>query len=729
LSLADSNQNLSPNNDDDLAEVLCLVESYIEKPNTELIKKAYYFSKEKHTGQKRKSGEPYITHPVAVTKLLAQFSLDEEALAAGLLHDTVEDTPATLKEIEKQFTEPISIMVDGVTKLNRLNFVSKKEKLADNFRKMIFAMSKDIRVILIKLADRTHNMQTLSHMATEKQKIIAQETLDIYAPLANRLGIFWIKSTLEDLALRHLKPETYYMIVSKVNQRKADREGFIQDVLNIVELKLQSLNFSYDITGRPKHFYSIFKKMMYRNIAFEQVSDLFAFRILVDTIPHCYEALGVIHSLWKPVPGRFKDYIAMPKPNNYQSLHTTVIGPQGEQVEFQIRTNDMHEICEHGIAAHWAYKEKRKKLSSVELDSFKWLKQMVQWRDELVDPNEFLESIQSDLFENVAYCFTPNGDVLELPTNATPLDFAFHIHTDVGIHCAGAKINNRMAPLRTPLKSGDTVEIITSKNQHPTKDWLKYITTSKARNKIRSYLKTEEREQSRKLGRELLSKEFDKHKVSLDEQIKTNKLQSNLKVLKCNSVEELFAKIGYGKIEAKDIVKKIIPQDIPPPDPQEKLETMIKQPTEVKTTSDISIDGIDDILVKLGKCCTPLPGEEIVGFITRGRGVTIHRANCGWALAIDPDRKVHAEWNTKKKLTYLASIKIITADQTGILANITKIISTLEVNILKADIVSTEEGKGILVFDVQVHNLKELEEIINKIELVKGVYTVQRVYR
>ncbi len=595
-------------------------------------------------------------------------------------------------------------------------------------------MSKDIRVLLIKLADRTHNMQTLTHMKAEKQRMISQETLDIYAPLANRLGIFWMKSELEDMALRYLKPDIYYTLVSKINQTKTDRKQFIDNVILTVKGKLKELKIDFEVYGRPKHFYSIFKKMMYRNIPFEQVTDLFAFRIIVDTVQECYEVLGLLHSIWKPVPGKFKDYIAMPKSNNYRSLHTTVIcSYERENIEFQIRTREMHDVCEHGIAAHWAYKEDRKKINPTELESFKWLKQMVKWKDELNDPDEFLESVKVDLFENVVYCFSPQGDVYELPVNSTPLDFAFHIHTDIGIHCSGAQVNNRMVPLRTPLKSGDTVEIKTSRTQKPNKDWLKYVTTSKAKTKIRSCLRKEEREQSRQLGKELLEKEFEKYNVPFEKTLKTTNLDGPIKELKCNTIEDVFSRIGYGKLSATNVAKKFIP-----PDKLEQEETTDPTVEEIVKTreakpraerADIVVDGIDDILVNFGKCCNPLPGEDIVGFITRGRGITVHRSSCGWAHAIDPDRKIHVVWSSDRKSIHPTTIKIITVDKPGILANITKVISMLDVNIVRADILSTDTGQGILIFDIQVCGLDELQKVITNTEKVSGVYSVQRLMR
>lgn len=720
----------SEETDPDLIDLIEKVSAYVTSPQTNLIKKAYYYAQQKHKDQMRRSGEPYFVHPVAVAKLLTCLNLDEDGIIAGLLHDVVEDTDTSLNEIEQEFNPTVRIMVDGVTKLSKLNFVSKKEKLAENFRKMLLAMSKDIRVLIIKLADRTHNMQTLSHMKAEKQKIIAQETLDIYAPLANRLGIFWMKSDLEDLALRYLKPEIYYLLVSKINQKKEEREEYIQNIISIIEDKLKPLRFAFNVYGRPKHFYSIFKKMMHRNISFEDVTDLFAFRLTVNTISECYEVLGMIHSLWRPVPGRFKDYIAMPKLNNYRSLHTTVNGPMGEKIEIQIRTQAMHEICEHGIAAHWVYKENRTKINPTELESFKWLQQMVKWKDELADPDEFMESVKVDLFENVVYCFSPKGDVFELPVNSTPLDFAFNIHTDVGIRCAGAKVNNRIVPLRTRLKSGDTVEIKTLKNQKPTKDWLNFVVTSKARTKIRSILKQEEREQSRKVGKELLEKEFTKHKLSFDKYRNSATLKQGIKALKCNTIENLYARIGYGKIQTIDVVRTVVPQDqLKHLEEPLSVEDIVKPEKKKKDTTDIVVDGNNDILVKFGKCCHPLPGEDIVGFITRGKGITVHRANCGWAHAIDPDRKVNIVWSSSTQSKHLATIKIITVDKPGILANITKVISTMGINIIRAEVLSTDSGKGVLVFDVQVDDLKNLQDLVGNIENLSHVLTVQRLFK
>lgn len=703
----------------------------------DLIKRAAQFAAKYHDGQKRRSGEPYITHPLAVAGIVCSLKLDPASVVAAILHDTVEDTPCTLDDISTTFGEEISVLVDGLTKLGKIKFSSKQERLAENFRKMIMAMAKDLRVILIKLCDRLHNMRTMECLPEEKARRISQETLDIYAPLANRLGVYNVKSELEDLCLRILKPDFYQAIRQKVASKKSERQSYISEVKSILENELRKYGFKEILVyGRPKHFYSIYKKMVERHLEFEDIHDLFAFRIVVNSIKDCYEALGVVHAMWKPMPGRFKDYIAMPKANMYQSLHTTVIRPNGEPAEIQIRTREMHQTCEFGIAAHWSYKEKNSEsggFHKADLEKFSWLRQIVQWQNELSDPDEFLEAVKVDLFDEEIFVFTPKGDVFSLPLKATPLDFAFTVHTDVGLKTIGAKVNGRIVPIKGRLRSGDIVEILTSPNQKPSKDWLSFVQTSKARNKIRSYLRSEQRERSKKIGREFLNIELERRQLTFEQLEKQNGVEKLVKAARASTIDDFLISLGYGRVHASEIFKRAFPEG---PKNETLTEQVVSSEILVNKTSSkkgpnkgILVSGHDDVLVNIGRCCSPLPGEPLIGFITRGRGVTIHRNDCARALDMDPARRIDVEWGSdsaKQGNVHRVHITITTQDKPGVLAEVTNTIATSGANILSADAKVATDLSGELNFEIGLKNLAQLEKVVSQLEKIPAVISVIR---
>lgn len=696
-----------------------------------MVRDAYEFAHSRHGSQLRRSGEPYITHPLTVAQILTELKVDLPSIISAILHDVVEDTETKLSEIEDKFGKIIADLVDGLTKIGKIKFRSSQERMAENFRKMILAMAKDLRVILVKLADRLHNMRTLGALGSEKRFRIAQETVEIYAPLASRLGIYGIKSELEDLCLKETKYEIYKEISRKIAAKKRQREAYISEVIAILETELKKYGFkNAKVYGRPKHFFSIYRKMKDRQLAFEDIHDLFAFRIIVDSIKDCYEALGIVHAMWKPMPGRFKDYIAMPKANLYQSLHTTVIRPNGTPAEIQIRTRDMHNVCEFGIAAHWTYKEGGSPAKQTDLTRFSWLKQMMELHHDVKDPNEFLDAVKVDLFEEEIFVFTPRGDVIQLASGSTPLDFAFAVHTDVGLTTVGAKVNGRITPLRSQVSSGDIIEIITSANQKPSKDWLNFVTTSKARNKIRSYLRSEQRDSSRKIGHDLLSQELAQVGVDLDKLISKHKVDELVKAAKESSIDDLLIAIGYGRINPRDIVAKTYPT----PDKSNKKTIPDQQdapnPSEASNSpkTGVLVSGLQNVLVSYGRCCNPLPGDNIVGFITRGRGVSVHRNNCPRALDLDPVRRIDVSWieNEKNQIFHSAYLKIITQDRQGILADITVAISSHGANIIKAQVKISADLMGSLDFEVSLKSLSQLNKIINKVESIEGVVLVER---
>jgi GTP pyrophosphokinase len=703
------------------------VRTYYPEAQTDLIERAYHFSERMHQGQTRRSGEPYFVHPVEVAKLISDMKLDVPSIATGLLHDTVEDTLTSLDQVEKEFGTEIAALVDGVTKISKINFKTREERQAENFRKMIIAMARDIRVILVKLADRMHNMRTLSYLSEDKQHEIAEETLEIYAPLAHRLGIYWIKSDLEDHALRALYPEIYGQLKQDVAKKKTERERYIAEVIRILQQKLQEAHITAEVYGRPKHFYSIYQKMQKQNLLFDQIYDLVAFRIIVDSVRECYEALGVVHSHWKPVPGRFKDYIALPKANLYQSLHTTVIGPHGERIEVQIRTHEMHRVAEEGIAAHWTYKEGRKGLE--EAQRFTWLRQLMEWQQQLKDPQEFLHTVKEDLFSEEVYAFTPKGDLYSFPQGATVIDFAYRIHSEVGNHCSGARANGRLVPLRYQLQNGDTIEIITSTQQTPGKDWLKIVNTSKAKARIRQWIKFQQRERSVALGRELLERECSRQHLDLASLRKQGKLDAALATLGFKDEETLFAALGYGQTT----VGGIISQFVPPPDQPQKQNAdaleleKIKQKPLSESSSAVRVGGIGDVLVRFGRCCNPLPGEPIRGVITRGKGVTVHTQECHRLLESDPQRHIDVGWENGSDYLRPIKIEVLCEDRPGLLAAMSKAISESGLNISSADVRTLPDRRARDIFEIMVGSAKDLDRVMRNLNKVRGVVKVTRV--
>jgi len=711
-------------------------------PNADLhvIEKAYEYSEKMHEGQIRRSGEPYISHPLNVAGILAELHLDLDSIATGLLHDTVEDTHATIEDLKEEFGDTVSYLVDGVTKISKMQFKTSTERQGENIRKMIVAMGKDVRVILVKLADRLHNMRTLHHMPPEKQNRIALETLEIYCPLASRMGISALKIELEDLAFRFYRPDMYYELTQLVQKNEKERAQYIEDVKKQITKDLHGSGFrEFDVAGRSKHLWSIYRKMQNRDIDYTQVYDVLAFRVIVDTLPQCYEVLGHVHALWKPIPGRFKDFIAMPKANNYQSLHTTVIGPGGERIEIQIRTKEMHLIAERGIAAHWRYKD-RGKINEETAQKFEWLRDLVNWQQQVRNPEEFLDTVKTDLFESEIYVFTPKGDVREFPDGATPLDFAYSIHSDVGNHCVGARVNGRMVPLKYQLQNGDTVEIVTSNTQQPSKDWLKICVTNRAKSKIRQFVKEEQRKRSLLLGKELVEREFRKFGAVATKYMKGEHFEKLKRDFGVHDDDEVLVRVGYGKLEPRIVVERLAPDLANSPHRQPTAEDK-KDPNFIqkvfksaaqkikKTGSLVSVGGMDDVLVYFAKCCNPIPGDPIVGFITRGRGVTVHRSDCRKAFEFDQMRKVDVEWNrnmTDQDVERTVRVQVVSQDVQGLLKHLTEAFAAHGVNIASANIRTTRDKKAISSFEVGVKNTAQLNQVILDLQKVKGVIGVTR---
>jgi GTP pyrophosphokinase len=700
---------------------------YHPKADIGLVEKAYVYSAKVHQGQVRLSGEPYLSHPLEVAHILTRMKMDVISVVAGLLHDTLEDTDAELPEIERLFGKEAANIVNGVTKISKMQFTSSEVRQAENMRKMILAMATDIRVIMVKLADRLHNMQTLGFQVSEKQDLISRETMDIYAPLAGRMGIYWIKSTLEDLCLYYLEPGIYQNIKTEIAERRGAREKFIKDVSEHLSEKLKESQIGATIKGRHKHFYSIYTKMKDQNLDVNQVYDIVAFRVIVNSLKECYEILGLLHAMWKPVPGRFKDYISMPKANMYQSLHTTVIGPLGQRMEVQIRTWQMDKIAEEGIAAHWKYKEGMV-ANKTDEEQFSWLRQLFEYQQNLKDPKEFMETVRMDLFPNDVYVFTPKGDVKDFPRGATPVDFAYSIHSEVGEKCMGARINGKMVPLRYQLKNGDIVEVITSNRHHPSKDWLDFVKTSRAKTKIKQWIKSQERDESIHLGREILEKALVQSHLTLSNILKSKQIATVSEDLSFHSVEDLLANIGYGKISAKQIIGRLKPKlGVDEDRPAGIVSKMVSRIKRKKSTRGIKVKGLDDILVRFANCCHPLPGEHVVGFITRGRGVTIHKDNCRHIVDADRERVVEILWEPSDEDVYLATLRVTSVDKKGILADISAILAQRDANIIQAEIKTTMDKKGISFFTIEVENYKQLQDIMGTIRRVKNVLIVERV--
>jgi len=708
-------------------DIIDKITEYHPDANLDIIDRAYIYSARVHDGQVRLSGEPYLSHPLEVAGILADMKLDVVSVAAGLLHDVVEDTHATIEEINEMFGKDVSHIVSGVTKLSVLPFSSGSQaRQAESIRKMILAMADDIRVILIKLADRLHNMRTLKYHSPIKKAKIARETLDIYAPIAGRLGIYWIKKELEDASFMYIQPDEYSKIEQLVNKDKEEGEKYIETVKDLIKKKMDEHNLECEVLGRYKYFYSIYKKMLSQNLEFEDVYDIIAFRIILDTVPHCYEALGVIHSLWKPVAKKFKDYIGVPKPNMYQSLHTTVIGPYGERIEIQIRTWEMDKVAKSGIAAHWSYKEGLQ-LDEKTTKTFSWIQNLVENQENFENPDEFLENVRIDLFPDEVYVFTPRGEIKTVPSGATPVDFAYLIHTEVGSQCVGAKVNGRIVPLQYELKTGDTVEISTSKKSHPSKDWLNFVKTVKARSRIRQWIKTQEKERSITLGREMCEKAFRKYRLNFNALLKSEEMEKVVEHFGFKQVDDLIASVGYGKITPLQIVRKVEPKPEEKEDSASFLDKIISRVRKKKPKTGVTVKGVDDILIKFGKCCQPVPGDSITGYITRGYGVTVHRTNCVNALKMNPDRQIDVEWSVDTADTYPVKILVRSYDRVGLLADITANISKNGANILSAN-TETRHSKIVdSLFTIAVENIDHLNRVLSAIRKVKHIQDVRRV--
>lgn len=731
--------------DKELQELIDKIREYAPNSDIELVEKAYYYGKKAHDGQLRKSGEPYFIHPIAVANILAEMELDFQTIAAGLLHDVVEDTEYTYEDIKNEFGQEVADLVDGVTKLGQIKYQSKEETQAENLRKMFLAMSKDIRVILIKLADRLHNMRTLKFMPPEKAKSKATETLEIYGGIANRLGIYKIKWELEDIALRYIDADGYYELVDKVAKKRSQREAYIHGIVDILREKFQDVNIKCDVTGRPKHFYSIYRKMKNKNKDFEEIYDLMAVRIIVDSVKDCYAVLGMVHTLWKPIPGRFKDYIAMPKPNMYQSLHTIVVGPDGEPVEIQIRTKEMHNIAEYGIAAHWKYKEGRcnSKQSKSE-EKLQWLRQMLEWEKDLKDPQEFMDALKDDLFNSQVYVFTPKGDVIELPAGSTPIDFAYRVHTNIGNKCVGAKINGRIVPLDYKLQNGNIAEILTSSNSHgPSRDWVNMVQTPNAKSKIRQWFKKERREENIERGTAILEKEFKRYGIPMKDPVCEKQMIQLAKKFNQPSVEDLIATIGYGGIMSSQIVPKIrdvYGKELAKKNAENKSiedinkQNIAKQENKKKRRKmlpqGITVEGIDNILVRFAKCCNPIPGDEIIGYITKGRGVAVHRKDCPNSNLENEyfkNRIVNVSWETSKVASFEAEIQIVTEDRRGIINDITHTVAVEKISLNGINARKSKDNIVNVNLLVEVNSIEQLNLLMKKIKSVPGVEDIYRV--
>ena len=694
----------------------------------DIVRRAYIFSAQAHRGQTRVNGEPYLTHPLEVSYIVAQLRLDTASVCAGLLHDTVEDTVATLDEIREQFGDDIAFLVGSLTKLEKINFESAEEAQAENFRKMLIAMSRDLRVVLVKLADRLHNMRTLKYLRDEKRKRISRETLDIYAPLANRLGINWIKTELEDLCFKYLFSEEYKALAERIKRTRAEREQYIERVITALGRELTEHGVAAEVTGRPKHLWSIRQKMKGSGRDLDNLFDILAFRIIVPKVAECYESLGLVHSLWRPVPGRFKDYIALPKDNNYQSLHTAVMGPENERIEIQIRTAEMHRIAEFGVAAHWTYKEGQYGLGSGDT-RFGWLRQLLEWQRDLKDPQDFMETVKVDLFANEVYVFTPDGEVRAFPRGATPVDFAYAIHTDLGHECVGARVNGTQVSLRYEMQNGDIVEIQRQKSSKPKPDWIKFVKTGRAATKIRAFLRQEENARAFQIGQELLEKELKRYNVSLNKLRRTGQLAEVLKNHKFKTEKELLVALGYGKARTETVLPDLIPADKlaePEPEPRESTFTRLVKKVLPRPKGGIIVDGLDGLALHFPKCCSPVNGDEIVGYITRGRGVTIHRKDCVRVLDYDPARKVTVRWDTGGRQVRPVEIQIRSNDSPGLLASMSQSFHNAGVNITAVNCKTTPDRRAINNFTVLVSDLEQLNRVMRMIERIDGVASVER---
>jgi GTP pyrophosphokinase len=694
----------------------------------QLLQRAYVFSAKVHEGQERLSGEPYLVHPLEVAGILVEMRMDEVTVAAGLLHDAIEDTLTTSEELRRLFGDRVAFLVEGLTKIAKIEFTSARERQAENFRKMLIAMSRDIRILMIKLADRLHNMRTLRYVPEESRQRVAQETLDIYVPLANRLGINWMKQELEDLAYRTLKPEAFEELERRLSEKSQARGEYIREVIGILSKQLADAGLRAEVTGRLKDLASIHKKMETQGLTLDEIYDVIAFRvILAEGQEQVYAALGIVHSIWRPVPGRFKDYVALPKPNGYQSLHTTVIGPYGERMEIQIRTREMHQNAEFGIAAHWKYKEGRlDPQSAADADKFAWLRQLLEWHQELADPHEFIDLVKVDLFPDEVFVFTPKGEVINLSKGATPIDFAYAIHSKVGEHCSGAKVNGKLVPLRHRLADGDTVEIVTSQNQYPRKDWLEFVASARARSKIRHALRSREKERGRELGREILDRDLRKAGLSLARLLESGGLDEIAQAEAKGQVDELFALVGYGKLASADVVRRLRGEPAPeaPVEPPRRRGLFRREPR--RSSSGIRVNGQPDVLVRFPRCCAPLPGDDVIGFVTRGRGVTVHQKDCAKTFEQDPARRIDVQWDTDATAPWSIKVRVHSVDRPGLLAKVTKTISAAGINIGAAQVSTTEDAKAIQTFDLWVTDVASLNAVMKEIGRIKGVLSVER---
>ena len=729
---------MTPEGCKNLDKLIGVLVKYHPEANVELVEKAYHFAEEAHAGQKRKSGEPYFIHPRTVAGILADLMLDAPTIAAGLLHDTVEDCEnVTLEVIEKEFGQEVALLVDGVTKLKRLDFTSRVEQQAESIRKMILAMSKDIRVVLIKLADRLHNMRTLKSQPPESQKRIAQETLDIYAPIAHRLGVYKIKQELEDLCLRYLDPEGYQNLIVKVGMKRAEREANIRAVISTLSDKIKEMNIHYEIDGRPKHFYSIYRKMVLQHKPFEQIFDLIAIRVLVDTVQDCYAVLGIVHTLWKQVPNRFKDYISTPKPNMYQSLHTTVVGENGMPFEVQIRTYEMHRIAEYGIAAHWRYKEGKQVADGLD-NKLYWLRQILDWQNDTRDSEEFIKSLKVDLFSDEVFVFTPKGEIIDLPKGATPIDFAYRIHSAVGNKCVGAKVNGRIVTLDTPLNTGDFVEIITQQNSKgPSRDWLKIVKTSQAKAKIRNFYKKELKEENIASGKQMLEYEAKRQALNLPALLKPELCDPILHKYSFADLDDLYAAVGCGGITAAQIVTRLREEQKSREKPLVPVMPRIQSDPNAaphanasnKDDMGIMVAGLPGCQVHFAKCCSPVPGDEIIGYITRGRGVTVHSMDCVNVRAShDPARWVEVHWSDTTNSSYNGSIQILASDRHNLLADLMSYLSAQKVTVCAVSArVNSSNQTCTIEMTLQVANKQELDWIIKQIAKRQDTIEIFRV--
>ena len=721
---------------DELERLLARVQAYNPQADAQLIRRAYEYSARMHAEQKRESGEPYVTHPLNVALIIAQLKLDLPSIITGLLHDVVEDTMASLDEVRELFGNEVATLVDGVTKVSKITFSSRAEKQAENFRKMVIAMAHDIRVVLIKLADRLHNMRTLSHLARDRQEEIAHETLEIYAPIAHRLGIYWLKSELEDAAFRYINPTAYATLKAHVARTMAESEEYIRAVIGIITQRLEEAGVKAEVTGRPKNIYSIHRKMQEEGLHFDQVYDLVAFRIIVATLRECYEALGVAHASWKPIPGRFKDYIALPKVNMYQSLHTTVIGPQGQRMEVQIRTAEMHKVAEEGIAAHWSYKEGGTS-ELRETERFAWLRRLIEWQQNLKDPQEFLSTVKDDLFPDEVFVFTPKGDVLDFPQGATVIDFAYRIHSQVGQHLSAARANGRMVPLRYRLKSGDTIEVVTAERQSPGKDWMSFAVTARAKSRIRQWLRAQQAERSIKWGITLIDRELEPLGLTVAQLRPGKRFEPVLKEFSYREIDSLLAAVGYGIITAGQLLAKLLTPDelklyraekAPAPPASSDNGRPARDTRRTPSGNAVIVSGVGDMLVRFARCCSPLPGEEIIGFITRGRGVTVHLKGCPHAMVSDPQRRVPVVWKEGEDSPRPIRLEVLSIDQPGLLAAMSKTIASAGVNISTAEVKAAgNDGRALSVFELSVGSARQLNVLIHQIAAIDGVMRVARV--